>query len=534
MKILAVIPARAGSKGIPNKNIRFVAGKPLVSYAIENALASRYVSDVVVTTDSDMVRVIADQMGAKVIARRADLCGDEVTLDAVVFDAANRFNCDVVITMQPTSPTLSVKTLDLAIEHFLKENLDTLISAVNRPHLAWMMGADGCVRPAYRKRLNRQFLPPYYVETGAFVIARRAVVTPNTRIGEKVGVYEVPESESVDIDSYSDLATATITLESQRVAFYVNGNNKRGLGHVYRALELADEFCCKPDIYYDSNQTERAIFGETTHNLIPVNGIGELLNVLGRERYALFINDILDTSLDYMIAVRTALPHSKIINFEDAGEGGSRADIVFNALFSDDDTPNVRAGEKYYIASKLFMFYRPKPIRDKVHDVFISFGGADPQNYSDRILAIIAKRKYKDVFFHVVLGRAKTNVKELVEAGSALANVEVLHDIVDVPGIMSKCDVGITSRGRTGYELAMLGIPSIAMAQNQREERHGFVCAENGFAYLGLNPTDMLIENTLDAYISMSAEERGRLRTAMLSHDLRNGRERVMKLINTL
>lgn len=533
-RILAVIPARAGSKGIPNKNVRLINGKPLISYAIANAMASNFITDVVVTTDSSMVKVIAEQMGAKVVDRSADLCGDSVTLDGVIYDAARRFDCDVVVTMQPTSPTLKVDTLDRAIAYFLERGLDTLISANNRPHLAWTRNADGKVVPAYKERLNRQYLPPYYAETGAFVIARRDVVTPKTRIGPRVEVFDVPDDESVDIDSYSDLATATMTLERKKIAFYVNGNNKRGLGHVYRALELADEFYSKPDIYYDSNQTDRSVFGETTHNLIPVNGIGELLGILQRTRYSIFVNDILDTSLDYMIAVRTALPHARIVNFEDGGEGAAHADLVFNALFSAEDGSNVKAGERYYIASKIFMFYHPVAIRDRVKDVFISFGGADPQNYSDRLLRIVASDKYRNVNFHVVLGRAKTNVDELLRIGNGLPNVEVLHDIVDMPGVMSRCDVGITSRGRTGYELALLGIPTIAMAQNHREERHGFVCAENGFSYLGLNPSDTLIESTLDAYIGMSAEERTRYRELLLSHDLRNGRARVMNLIHSL
>ncbi len=534
MKILAVIPARAGSKGIPNKNIRLIDGRPLVAYAIGNAIESRFVTDVVVTTDSPMVKVVAEQMGAKVVDRSADLCGDSVTLDGVVYDAACRFDCDVVVTMQPTSPTLKSETLDRAIAEFLERGLDTLISANNRPHLAWTRSADGRTVPAYEKRLNRQYLPPYYAETGAFVIARREVVTRQSRIGEKVDVFAVSDEESVDIDSYADLAAAALSLERRKVAFYVNGNNKRGLGHVYRALELADEFYSKPDIYYDSNQTDPAVFGETAHNLVSVNGIGELLGILQRERYSVFINDILDTSLDYMIAVRTALPQAKIVNFEDGGEGSSRADLVFNALFSEEDGPNVKAGEKYYIASKLFMFYHPMPVRERVGDVFVSFGGADPQNYSDRLVEIISKEKYRGIRFHVVLGRAKTNVSALMERGGTVTNIEIHHDIVDMPGVMSKCDIGITSRGRTGYELALLGIPSIAMAQNHREERHGFVCAENGFAYLGLNPSDNLIENTLDAYVGMSAEERTRYRELLLAHDLRNGRKRVMNLINSL
>ena len=88
MNILAVIPARAGSKGIPNKNVRIVAGRPLIYYSIKNALDSDLITDVVVTTDSDQVRIIAEQMGARVRMRAPELCADDVALDAVVWDAA--------------------------------------------------------------------------------------------------------------------------------------------------------------------------------------------------------------------------------------------------------------------------------------------------------------------------------------------------------------------------------------------------------------------------------------------------------------
>ena len=87
MKILAVIPARAGSKGIPNKNIRIVSGHPLIYYSIKNALSSSYITDVVISTDSDHVRIIGNQMGAKVKWRDSRLCGDDITLDAVIYDA---------------------------------------------------------------------------------------------------------------------------------------------------------------------------------------------------------------------------------------------------------------------------------------------------------------------------------------------------------------------------------------------------------------------------------------------------------------
>ena len=113
-------------------------------------------------------------------------------------------------------------------------------------------------------------------------------------------------------------------------------------------------------------------------------------------------------------------------------------------------------------------------------------------------------------------------------------NIDVMYDVNNMPELMSKCDIGITSRGRTGYELAILGIPSISMAQNKREEKHGFVCNENGFSYIGLNPNDEVIKGTLDMYLKMSQAGRKHYQDMLLMHDLRNGRKRVMNLIKGL
>ena len=205
--------------------------------------------------------------------------------------------------MQPTSPNLSVKTLDSAIEYAIEQDLDTLISAINAPHLSWSE-KDGKKIPNYEKRLNRQYLPACYMETGAFVISKAVWLPKKRGIGKRVDVYEVPERESLDIDTFVDLQAADALMRQDRVAIYVNGNNSRGTGHIYRALELADEFYSKPDIYYDSNQTDVGIFGNTTHNLIPVNGIAELFQICKKEQYDIFINDILSTSIDYMIGLR--------------------------------------------------------------------------------------------------------------------------------------------------------------------------------------------------------------------------------------
>lgn len=533
MRIIAVIPARANSKRIPNKNIRLLNNHPLIYYAIHNALESKFISDVIVTTDSPEIDIIARQMGVKCHRRPPEFCTDQITLDAVIFDALqDEGTYDYVVTMQPTAPTLTVGTLDRAIAYCINNDLDTVISGYNKPQLSWQV-VDGKKEPAYTERLNSQYLPPCYYETGAFFICRYAVMSKENRIGNKADIFELPQDESINISTFQDLALAGIVMQRKKVAIYVNGNNTRGVGHVYRALELADEFYGRPDIYFDSNQTDLHVFGQTDHKLIPVNGLNELLQRIKEKDYDIFINDILSTSIDYMIALRNCLPHSKIINFEDDGEGIYKADLVFNALYQDMDLPNVKVGSQYYIASKLFTFYKPIKIKEKVTDIFIAFGGADPQNYTDRLLEIIVNEKYCSLQFHVVIGRAKSNVDALMRFNE-YPNIEVLYDIRNMPEVMSKCDIAVTSRGRTGYELAIMGIPTIAMAQNKREEKHGFINHDNGFNYIGLNPGDKTIESNLDLYINMPVDERQRYQDIMLSKDLRNGRQRVMNLINSL
>lgn len=535
MRILAVIPARAGSKGIPNKNIRYVNGHPMIYYAVKNAIQSKYITDIVVSTDSHEVRIIAEQMGVQCRWRRPELCEDSVALDAVIYDAATSDDVpyDYIVTMQPTSPTLLTATLDAAIKYTIEQNLDTVISAINKPHLSWRE-ENGKKVPNYEKRLNRQYLPANYMETGAFVISKKNVVTKDTRIGPNIDVYEISENEAIDVDTFIDLYAVGEILNQKKVAIYVNGNNLRGTGHIYRALELADEFLTKPDIYYDSNQTDRVLFGNTTHNLIPVNGIVELFQIIKEKQYTTVINDILATSLDYMIGLRSVMPpKGKIINFEDSGEGAGQADLVFNALYTEQSVGTIYGGEKYYIAPKLFMMYQPISIKEQVEKIFICFGGADPQNYTDRLLDIITKEKYRNKYFVIALGRAKKNVETLLKYNK-LENIEVLYDVKNMPELMSTCDISLTSRGRTAYELAILGIPPIVLAQNLREEGHGFVCDENGFMYLGSNPSDYLIESTLDIYIAMPQKERKHLQEKLVMNDLKNGRKRVISLIQNL
>ena len=155
-KILVVIPAKGTSKGIPNKYIRLLNNRPLIYYAINIARKSEYVDDIVVTTDDSEIALISEKFGASVIRRSQELSGDDVPLDAVVYDAMIQKEklafdeYDIVITMLPTSPLLKTETLDSAIEKFENFGIETVISVVEDKHLSW--GYD---------QNNQRFFPNY-------------------------------------------------------------------------------------------------------------------------------------------------------------------------------------------------------------------------------------------------------------------------------------------------------------------------------------------------------------------------------------
>lgn len=532
MKIAAIIPARAGSVGIPNKNLRLIQGRPMIDYAIDHALNSHYIQEVYLSSDSAAMNIIAKQRQIHFIERPKSLCQNDTTLDAVIAHALAYTQAEIIVTMQPTSPTLTVQSLDGAIEKMLKEDWDTMISVVNDPHLAWQKTDAGKLVPAYEKRLNRQYLPAWYKETGAFLITKRKYITQDSRLGPKVGVYALSSQEALDIDTFADLQLARLMMHDPKVAFYVNGNHQRGLGHIYRALELADEMNSKPDIYYDTLQTSPDIFGSTTHHLIGVHGLSDLYEHIQKTHYDLWINDILDTSIDYMLGLRALMPQTKIINFEDDGEGILAADLVINALYENSRLAHVRTGPAYYLAPKLFLLYQPITIAPEVKSILIAFGGADPQNYTDQLLELIQDPTYQKYQFTVVLGRAKQHVKQLLTKQSD--HLRIVYDVENMPELMSQADLAITSRGRTAYELAMLGVPTVSIAQNAREEAHRFISNENGFYYLGFQPSQHLLKNTLDFMLTSTPEERQAWHSKLIQHPLRQGRQHLMHLINEL
>lgn len=206
MKILALVPLRGGSKAIPKKNIKLMAGRPLASWVLSAAQQSIYIDKVYVSTDSleieNIVRGLG--LGVEIVHRPMEYATDEATTESVMQHFMSLVDFDLLVTIQATSPMINAKDLDLAIEQFNSEKFDSMLSAVRVKRFFWEDNATPInYDPLHRPR--RQDFKGTLMENGAFYITRREILTSyQCRLGGKIGVYEMDESTSVEIDEPED------------------------------------------------------------------------------------------------------------------------------------------------------------------------------------------------------------------------------------------------------------------------------------------------------------------------------------------
>lgn len=537
--ILVVIPARGGSKGIPRKNIRLLNNKPLISYAINTAKASQYVDDVVVTTDDSEIALIAEKFGASVVRRSEELSSDEIPLDPVIYDAMvqkekQAFDeYDIVITLQPTSPLIKTQTLDSAIEKFEDFGIDSVISVVDDRHLSW--GYDEKNEryfPNYIERLNRQYLPKSFKETGAILATRRNFVHENSRLGTNIDLVEVSREESVDIDNYEDWWIAENYLQKKRIAIVVNAYSEIGTGHVYRCLSIASKLVFHDVLFLLDEQHQLGIDIVDGYNYAykTYDGEDNLFDILRQYRPQMVINDILDTSWEYMSQLKE--DGYFVVNFEDLGVGTELADVVFDALYEHDiNEAKIFTGHKYYILKDEFYFQTEKIITNQVKNVLITFGGTDPNNLSQKVLDAILNTSYEGRI-NVILGLGYGDVEGLVAKYESNPSVQIYQNVSNISEFMFKADIIFTSAGRTMYEICSLGVPTVCLCQNEREVTHVFGNEDNGFINMGLG-IDVGRQDIIDQFVNLvnDYDLRVQMNNKMLNIDLKNGFENIWAIV---
>jgi CMP-N-acetylneuraminic acid synthetase/spore coat polysaccharide biosynthesis predicted glycosyltransferase SpsG len=541
--ILAIIPARGGSKSIKRKNLRFVYGKPLIYYPINVALQSKYVSDVYVTSDDYSILKVAKLLGAKTIKRPQCLAEDDVPLDPVVFHAVNhveektRLKYDIIVTLQPTVPLITAADLDGAIEMLISKNYDTLVFACAATHIYWVNNHDW--QPLLAKRANRQFLPKIAKELGA-VVTRREYIRPDNRFGSKIGVYLLPEYKGVDIDTYKDLIVAEALLKSYRILFIVEGKRETGLGHIYRCLTLAERFHGHDLQFLTNGNLGKTILYKWGHNVQVADFKKDVSNILTTFKPHVIVNDILDTEKEYIQSLREE-SDALIVNFEDLGEGANYADLVFNDIYEfSSPPPNHYYGYKYFILREEFRLFPIKKYspNHKVKTITLLFGGVDPNNLTMKALNALEKLNLKDLTLNVLVGPGYSFLDELKTYIKKLANRNYhirLHASPDfIADVIYSSDLAITSNGRSLYEIVSYAIPVISIAQNERELQHPFAHFSKGINYLGLasNINEDTIANAVASFINKS-ERLAKANELLLPYakEIRKGLNRVLRTI---
>ena len=215
MRILCVIPVRGGSKGVPRKNVRMVAGRPLVAWTIEQALTAKSNLDVLVSTDDAEIADIARAAGADVPFIRPEyLARDETPTEPVVqhaldFRIEQGRRPDAVLLLQATSPLRLPGTLDRAVEQFQATEVDSLVGVVPQAPFLWRHGDEPTPEYDFTSRPRRQDLAIgdyLYRETGSLYLTRTDVYQQlANRLGGRIGLFVMHEGEGVDIDSELDL-----------------------------------------------------------------------------------------------------------------------------------------------------------------------------------------------------------------------------------------------------------------------------------------------------------------------------------------
>lgn len=213
--MIAIVPARCGSKGLPGKNVKNLLGKPMIAYTIEEALKSKYISDVIISTDCKEIEEVALKYGAKSFFLRPEaLASDHAkAIDNYVYtierlNAEFGFQISEFVVLQPTSPLRVVSDIDGAIEIFHTKRADSVISYVEEHHpIEWhkYLSEDGRLEHIFEDKLqNRQEIRRSFYPNGAVYVFDLDLIKSGRYYSDKTFAYIMPRERSVDIDTLDD------------------------------------------------------------------------------------------------------------------------------------------------------------------------------------------------------------------------------------------------------------------------------------------------------------------------------------------
>lgn len=222
-KTLAVIAARGGSKGIPQKNVLDLCGKPLIAWTVEQARAARGVDVVAVSSDSDQILAAAEAAGAVGVRRPDDISGDLASSESAWLHALDAIDgrmgrFERIVALQATSPIRESGDIEHALDTFDREHLDSLLSVCEvEDYFNWRIGTSGPepINYDYRNRRMRQQIEKRYLENGSFYVLTPSLLREqNNRLGGKIGFHVMERHKMFQIDRPEDVKLCAAIMRS--------------------------------------------------------------------------------------------------------------------------------------------------------------------------------------------------------------------------------------------------------------------------------------------------------------------------------
>ena len=430
MGVLALIPARKGSRGIPGKALQLVDGVPMILRTIEAVKAAAVAERIVVTTDCPQIAGFCRLRNVEVLDRPTELAADDVPLRPVIDHAITELGWQgVTAVLQPTCPLLRHITIRRVIEEFEFRQLAWAITGSPEPHIFWKDNAP------LVDRVNRQQADGRIMrESGAIQLVNPA--------GDGEAIIHIRPEEACDIDTPAELKQARDHVGARTIRFTVTASDRLGSGHYWRCLRLADELTVaghRVEWVWANGPDVPAWAVET----IVSRGYGERSKDLSDLR----IYDMLDAGRRVVADKSVGVP---TVVFEDHGPAREWADLAIDEMTD---------GPKWAVLRPEFACLPEHDIRPG-HRVLVTFGGTDPSGLSARVQRRLAPVPGIDVRT-VTPGMQAHMAEEMLNA-----------------------DLVITGQGRTVFEAAACGVPCMSIAANEREARHVRI---PGVLYLGLH-----------------------------------------------
>ena len=481
------IPAIKKNVAFADDLVKKLGDKTLIQRAINKARKIVPEQCIYVVTDSEEICLVCKRNNVQYYYDKNLWFTSPHVIDNLGF-VLSQFGADYkeIILLSPYAPLLDGEDILKALEKFRSEkNCELLIPVKKEKSRAFQQNKIG-----FKEMLVGGSEYELLIESQAFKILSSSLVANGFKDNKvKPFSYEL-NNNFLEISSYQDWWVSEKLLRRKRIVFRIKGDQRIGMGHIYRALTLAHEITDHEVYFICDEKSQKAVKHLAGGDYwIGVYKETEMADRILDLKPDLIINDILNTKKDYVLKLRNN--GIKVVNFEDLGSGAKHSNLTINELY---DAPefqgkNTLWGIKYFFLREEFSEARPNRFKNEVNTILVTFGAADPNDFTRKIFRNIfsycTKKKIKIVLVtgggYRHIEKLKNEIKNFPES-----QVQYVHITGVISHIMQQSQIAIAANGRTPYELAHMNIPSIILSHNERELGHSFATRERGFIPLGL------------------------------------------------